>query len=320
MDFTFKIYMKLLKTLLRQGFSFTTLNNLSNCPAKTIILRHDVEAHYNHALQFAQIQHSLGIKGSYYFRLFNVVGNEVVIKQIAAMGHEIGYHYDDLSECHGNYQKAIKRFETNLNYLRQFGPVTTMTMEGAPRSKYDNRRLWLGRILEERNSKKYEVSSEKYVVSSKKEGSALQESNLSDTDSPLPTNYYLLPTNYHLLPTNYQSLPHYNYHTFGITTEPYFDLDFDKIFYLTDTGRRWDGWKVSVRDKVPQQQEWIKQGLVFRNTKDIIQAANEGRLPDKIMITFHPQRWTDNPIRWIKELFMQSVKNQVKRIIVGNKK
>jgi hypothetical protein len=46
----------------------------------------------------------------------------------------------------------------------------------------------------------------------------------------------------------------------------------------------------------------------------------EGRLPNKIMITFHPQRWTDNSVRWIKELLMQSVKNMVKRIIVGNKK
>jgi hypothetical protein len=75
-----------------------------------------------------------------------------------------------------------------------------------------------------------------------------------------------------------------------------------------------------VRDKVPQQKEWIKQGLAFRSTNDIIKAANEGRLPNKIMITLHPQPWTDNSVRWIKELLMQSVKNMVKRIIVGNKK
>ena len=37
---------------------------------------------------------------------------------------------------------------------------------------------------------------------------------------------------------------------YGIIAEPYFDLDFDEVFYLTDTGRRWDGDDVSVRDKV----------------------------------------------------------------------
>ncbi|HCY00264.1 MAG TPA: hypothetical protein DG754_09020, partial [Bacteroidales bacterium] len=32
----------------------------------------------------------------------------------------------------------------------------------------------------------------------------------------------------------------YNYKELGIIGEPYFDLNFDDFFYLTDTGRRWD--------------------------------------------------------------------------------
>jgi len=31
----------------------------------------------------------------------------------------------------------------------------------------------------------------------------------------------------------------------------------------------------------------------FRHTKDIIDAAEGGLLPDKIMINMHPQRWDD---------------------------
>jgi hypothetical protein len=112
---------------------------------------------------------------------------------------------------------------------------------------------------------------------------------------------------------------HYNYRDFGIIGEPYFDVNFDEVFYLTDTGRCWDGWKVSVRDKVPKQEEWIKQGLVFRTTDDIIRAANENRLPDKIMMTFHPQRWTNAPLQWMKELVMQRVKNVAKGILVKMK-
>ena len=46
--------------------------------------------------------------------------------------------------------------------------------------------------------------------------------------------------------------------------------------YLTYTGRRWDGWKTSVRDKILQQEDCIKQGLVFHSTTDIIKAAKEG--------------------------------------------
>ena len=111
----------------------------------------------------------------------------------------------------------------------------------------------------------------------------------------------------------------FDYSKLGIIGEPYFDVNFDEVFYLTDTGRRWDGWKVSVRDKVPQQEKWVKQGLVFKTTDDIIHAANESRLPDKIMMTFHPQRWTNAPLPWVKELVMQRLKNVAKGILVRSR-
>ena len=101
----------------------------------------------------------------------------------------------------------------------------------------------------------------------------------------------------------------YDYKKLGIIAEPYFDINFDEVFYLTDTGRRWDGWKVSIRDKVPQQEQWIQQGLVFHSTNDIIKAIEENRFPDKVMMTFHPQRWTDKALPWVKELVWQGVKN-----------
>lgn len=42
---------------------------------------------------------------------------------------------------------------------------------------------------------------------------------------------------------------YYDYHELGITLEPYFDINFEKSLYLTDTGRRWNGKLVNVRDK-----------------------------------------------------------------------
>jgi len=32
----------------------------------------------------------------------------------------------------------------------------------------------------------------------------------------------------------------YDYRDFGIIGEPYFDIDFNEIFYVTDTGRKWN--------------------------------------------------------------------------------
>ena len=111
----------------------------------------------------------------------------------------------------------------------------------------------------------------------------------------------------------------YNYKSLGIIGEPYYDVNFDKVFYLTDTGRRWDGWKYSVRDKLPQQEKWLKEGLIFHSTKDIIKAIESGSFPKQVMFTFHPQRWTDKKLPWLKELAYQYLKNVVKHYMIALK-
>jgi hypothetical protein len=99
--------------------------------------------------------------------------------------------------------------------------------------------------------------------------------------------------------------------------EPYLTTDFSKVLYLTDTGRRWDGNKVSVRDKIEQfQDEWNEKGWSFHSTDEIIKALQENRLPDQIMITTHPQRWNDFGFVWIKEFVVQNIKNVVKAAIL----
>ena len=112
----------------------------------------------------------------------------------------------------------------------------------------------------------------------------------------------------------------YDYHALGIESEPYLDTDFSKVFYLTDTGRRWDGYKVSVRDKIPQyQDEWTARGLTFHTTDDFIEGLRKGIIPKDLMITIHPQRWNPFGLKWAKELVLQNAKNIVKRLIVNTK-
>ena len=118
---------------------------------------------------------------------------------------------------------------------------------------------------------------------------------------------------------------HYDYHVLGIDYEPYFDTDFATTLYLTDTGRRWDGYHVSVRDKIPVfQEQWESQGLVFHSTDDIIHQLNNVESPlcrskYSLLITTHPQRWNPFGIGYIKEYCFQSLKNMVKRFLVWSK-
>jgi hypothetical protein len=251
MDFTIKQYKKLTITLQSQGYFFQTFREFIKKPiVKTIILRHDVDRLPQNSLQTAKIENDLGIKGSYYFRAVPESWDEDIIKRIASLGHEIGYHYENLTTSNGNISKAIEDFTTNLDKLRQLASITTICMHGSPRSKLDNKDIW----------KKY------------------------------------------------------NYHDFGIIGEPYFDIDFSKVLYLTDTGRMWDGYKVSVRDKIEGHQDrWNKEGLRFHSTNDIISGIK--KLPDQIMFTVHSQRWYDKSFPWLKELVWQNAKNVGKRVL-----
>jgi hypothetical protein len=107
----------------------------------------------------------------------------------------------------------------------------------------------------------------------------------------------------------------YKYTDFDIIGEPYFDIDFNKVMYLTDTGRSWDNKKISIRDKVKTP---FDTNII--HTNDIIRAVTEGNLPNQLMINFHPQRWTNNPIFWLQELIFQNLKNIVKKIIIYRSK
>lgn len=113
-------------------------------------------------------------------------------------------------------------------------------------------------------------------------------------------------------------------HSLGIDYEPMMDTDFSRTLYLTDTGRRWDGYRVSVRDKVPEyQKQWQNEGLAFHSTDDIISALNDPMHPihrKSLLINTHPQRWMPLGARWFAEAGLQWWKNVAKSLIVSTQK
>ena len=109
----------------------------------------------------------------------------------------------------------------------------------------------------------------------------------------------------------------YDYKKLGLIGEPQIDVDWSEMFYLTDTGRSWNG--VSRRDKVAERAlAWKAKGWVYEKTDDVIKALKEGSFPNCVMMTTHPQRWTDNMWEWMRELVMQKLKNIIKRFLIFN--
>jgi hypothetical protein len=150
MDFTLKKYSKLCDVLLERGFKTTTvLDAMSHgSSTSTVILRHDVDRMPYNALRMAELEHSKGIRSSYYFRHVPLVFKKDIIKSIASMQHEIGYHYETLSKTKGDMDAAIELFQIELESFRQLVPVRTACMHGSPLSRYNNIDIWQKLSLE----------------------------------------------------------------------------------------------------------------------------------------------------------------------------
>jgi len=252
-DFTLKKYRALLVAAQNAGYTLTSYEDFilnGHAYKKVFVLRHDVDDLPRNSLQTAILENELGVKGSYYFRALKKSLDPVVIRKIKELGHEIGYHYEDMALHKGDTGKAYAHFLEKLSLFREFYPVKTICMHGSPLSKWDNRLLW----------------------------------------------------------------KHYSYKDLGIIAEPYFDTDFKKVLYITDTGRTWNNRTSSVRDKVDSGFNFN-----FKNTASISEALGRNELPTWIMLNIHPQRWTDNYYFWAWELVLQNLKNSVKRILISRK-
>ncbi len=105
-------------------------------------IRHDVDRKVNNSFRMAEVEAELGLKSCYYFRTRPHVFKPEIIKAIAGMGHEIGYHYECLSDTKGDIPAAIEDFARNLEMLRKYADVKTCCMHGRPMLKIDNRDMW----------------------------------------------------------------------------------------------------------------------------------------------------------------------------------
>ncbi len=157
-DFSLKIYKELLQTFKKKNYKFQTFQQyLLNPLQQVILLRQDVDDKKLNSLQFAEIQADLGISSTFYFRIVPESFDEEVIKKIYNLGHEIGYHYEDMDFANGNPEKAIQFFEKHLQKLRNVAPISTLCMHGSPKSKYNNKDVW-----KRYNYKNYDLIGEPY--------------------------------------------------------------------------------------------------------------------------------------------------------------
>ncbi|BAI60839.1 conserved hypothetical protein [Methanocella paludicola SANAE] len=145
LDFTQEKYEDICEAIVRSGYATITFQDYlqaEELPRRFIIVRHDIDRNPRNALDIAAMEHAYGIKATYYFRSVRGVFKPRIIRSIARMGHEIGYHYEVLSDANGDPARAIELFQGDLKKFRELCDVKSICMHGRPLSRQDNRDLW----------------------------------------------------------------------------------------------------------------------------------------------------------------------------------
>jgi hypothetical protein len=249
-DWTFEGFSKILKTFQQQKYNIITfIDSVGNQDdsERRLILRHDVDHFPMQTLQMAKMEAKIGIAATYFFRVIPSVFKPKIIKEVASLGHEIGYHYEDLSLCGGDYKKSIQHFKHNLEEMLKYYPVKTICMHGSPLSRWDNKTIW------------------KY----------------------------------------------YDYRNYGIIADTSLDVDYNKVFYISDNGRAWNRTSVSVRDKVSSH-----FNISIKSSNHLIELIKNDKLPDNVMINAHPDTFFDYGLKWYLNYAFVEAKNIAKWIIV----
>jgi hypothetical protein len=146
MTFSLDYYSEMLTNLQAAGRTPVTVADAigmsPDAASSHVVLRHDVDRLPPRSRAMARLEARLHVRATYYFRCrkdgrfpFDA------IKAIADLGHEVGYHYETLSQFAGDRQAAVEAFARNLARFRTVAECQTISMHGAPLSKFDNQDL-----------------------------------------------------------------------------------------------------------------------------------------------------------------------------------
>ena len=206
-DFTVSKYLDICRAALDSGYTPITVKDyftFETLPERFVIMRHDVDdaPDIPYTLDFARKEADLGISSTYYFRVFDGVFDVEAVKEVADLGHEIGYHYDTLSnKSGGDVKAAIKLFESELEMLREVCDVQTISQHGGP-LRSDLKTSSAGDIFRIVKS----LFFDKQTFTSFKNKTLWDEFDFKD---------------------------------FGVIGDALLSVDFSDVAYFSDTGRSW---------------------------------------------------------------------------------
>lgn len=155
-EFSFEAYGELLDVIHAAGYETLSVRSYiegvddavgadstgrTDLPERFVVIRHDVDRKAENALGMARLEVAHDAESTYYFRVPETF-RPPLIRRVEALGHEVGYHYEDLDRADGDVELARRSFEDNLRQFRAVCDVDTVCMHGNPLTPHDNRDMW----------------------------------------------------------------------------------------------------------------------------------------------------------------------------------
>jgi hypothetical protein len=165
-DFTlaaYREYLRAIKSSYKNILTFSEYFCAEHKPESFCLIRHDVDRKPGNALRIAELENGMGVRSTYYFRAKPHTFKPDIIVKISGLRHEIGYHYESLSDTEGDMSLALRDFENNLKKLRGIVSVRTVSMHGQPLKPFDNRDMWRSGDNHKMLTEKYGISGEVYL-------------------------------------------------------------------------------------------------------------------------------------------------------------
>ncbi len=138
--FTYEWYHNLIELLQKYHYDIVSYHDL-HAQKRCVILRHDIDNSISKALQMAKLEQSIGIASTYFVLVssdfYNIFSkkNTKMLHEIAACGHEIGLHFDEMKyeDLIGNEKKLQMKIQMEAHSLENVveRPVTVMAMHRA---------------------------------------------------------------------------------------------------------------------------------------------------------------------------------------------
>jgi len=154
MLFTFNSYRRLLDLIAECGYGIYGIEQIltarrdGNLPdGNYVAIRHDVDYFPNRAIAMAKIEAEKKFAVTYYIRRRFFDADLESVRQIAGMGHQIGYHYEEVDTSQnapGNQigHDAVEFFIGSLLDIDQLGfPIRSVCAHGNPLTDVDNRQV-----------------------------------------------------------------------------------------------------------------------------------------------------------------------------------